>query len=412
MAATATVGSLIGTALIGAAGSAGASIYATNRSNAANMQMANMSNAYNSQMLDKQIRYNKEAYKQQVSDQWDFYNDEKQNSWNMYNDQKDNAWRMYEDTKQNQWDMFNATNEYNDPSNARARLEAAGFNPYLFMDGGSAGVATSVAGSSGEVPSGSSPSSSVPGMQGISPSQAVTPVQDYSGIAHGIESAFSYLAGLPDRMVGLEQANNLRIESKYKAGKMLAEIYSMRENAKTNRERLALDKVIASFSNDLKASQASLNREQVEEVRARTRLSAIDALTRSEELKWLPEMKRAELGSMAADIALKKSQKQLTDKQARHEIEKLAETVARTSLTNQQYWTESANTVNAQLENTRRQTENQFNSDTYKNRVRMVEESLYDVIYNMDSAGVMKTLSKSLRSGEQYIKRLYNDYIK
>lgn len=39
--------------------------------------------------------------------------------------------------------MWNLQNEYNTPEMQRARLEAAGLNPYLMMDGGSAGIAES-----------------------------------------------------------------------------------------------------------------------------------------------------------------------------------------------------------------------------------------------------------------------------
>lgn len=39
--------------------------------------------------------------------------------------------------------MWNLQNEYNTPEMQRARLEAAGLNPYLMLDGGSAGVAES-----------------------------------------------------------------------------------------------------------------------------------------------------------------------------------------------------------------------------------------------------------------------------
>lgn len=45
-----------------------------------------------------------------------------------------------------QTDMWNRTNEYNSAVNQRARLEEAGLNPYLMMDGGDAGSATSVSG--------------------------------------------------------------------------------------------------------------------------------------------------------------------------------------------------------------------------------------------------------------------------
>lgn len=61
---------------------------------------------------------------------------------------------------QNQWnlDQWNRENEYNSPEAQRARLEAAGLNPYLMMSGGNAGTAGSVVG--GSTGSGSQASSS------------------------------------------------------------------------------------------------------------------------------------------------------------------------------------------------------------------------------------------------------------
>ena len=41
-------------------------------------------------------------------------------------------------------DMWNKTNEYNSATNQRARLEEAGLNPYMMMNGGNAGEAGSV----------------------------------------------------------------------------------------------------------------------------------------------------------------------------------------------------------------------------------------------------------------------------
>lgn len=55
--------------------------------------------------------------------------------------------------------MFDATNEWNSAKNQRARLEEAGLNPYLMMNGGSAGTASSTSAStlSGASGSGGSP---------------------------------------------------------------------------------------------------------------------------------------------------------------------------------------------------------------------------------------------------------------
>lgn len=52
-------------------------------------------------------------------------------------------YEMFKKQQQYNWDMWNAENEYNTAANQRKRLEEAGLNPYLMMDGGSAGTATS-----------------------------------------------------------------------------------------------------------------------------------------------------------------------------------------------------------------------------------------------------------------------------
>ena len=48
-----------------------------------------------------------------------------------------------EKARQFQLDMWNKTNEYNSASAQRSRIEEAGLNPYLMMNGGSAGTAQS-----------------------------------------------------------------------------------------------------------------------------------------------------------------------------------------------------------------------------------------------------------------------------
>lgn len=78
-----------------------------------------------------------------------------------------------EKARQFQLDMWNKTNEYNSASAQRSRLEEAGLNPYLMMNGGSSGVAQS---------SGSS-----------SPASASAPLsmqrQDFSGLSNTLSSA-------------------------------------------------------------------------------------------------------------------------------------------------------------------------------------------------------------------------------
>lgn len=94
---------------------------------------------------------------------------------NMRINQMNNEFNAAEAEKSRQFQlaMWNRENEYNTASAQRSRLEAAGLNPYLMMNGGSAGTASS-AGSSATA-SASSPLS----MQR----------QDFSGISNSLSSA-------------------------------------------------------------------------------------------------------------------------------------------------------------------------------------------------------------------------------
>lgn len=99
----------------------------------------------------------------------------KTNKANMAINQMNNEFNAAEAEKARQFqlDMWNKTNEYNTASSQRQRLEEAGLNPYLMMNGGSAGAAQS---------SGST-----------SPSSAAPPLamqrQDFSGLSNTLSTA-------------------------------------------------------------------------------------------------------------------------------------------------------------------------------------------------------------------------------
>lgn len=99
----------------------------------------------------------------------------KTNKTNMAINQMNNEFNAAEAEKARQFqlDMWNRTNEYNSASAQRSRLEEAGLNPYLMMNGGSSGTAQS---------SGST-----------SPASASPPLsmqrQDFSGLSNALSSA-------------------------------------------------------------------------------------------------------------------------------------------------------------------------------------------------------------------------------
>lgn len=349
MAIGATAASLAA-AGIGAAGAIGSSI----ASNKGNSNIAQQNNAFNEKMLQKQMDYNTEMYHQQLGDQWDFYNDAKQNSWDML--------------------------EYNSASNQRQRLEAAGLNPYLMMNGGSAGTASVSNGTSATSPS----------AQGVTPPTATPYSADYSGIAQGLGLAMDQVLREPERDVKRAEADNLRIEGKYKAAKMMAEIVQMRTQAKTQEGRLALDKLIYSMNKDLASSQMAVNDQNIANMRAQNKLINVQTLLADKQLSWMDAQMRMDLAQKTADIQLKYAQGALTRKQVDHEIAKIAETEVRTSLGIQEQ------TTNVLKQQGMRQ-ENQFNADTYGTRKKILRETLWNLVFDTDKAGIVRSGARLLQ---------------
>lgn len=77
--------------------------------------------------------------------------------------------------------MWNLQNEYNTPQMQRARLEAAGLNPYLMLDGGSAGIAESA------------PTADTSGTQ-VAPDVGSTIAGGYQAMGNSLSNAASQIA--------------------------------------------------------------------------------------------------------------------------------------------------------------------------------------------------------------------------
>lgn len=345
------------------AGSAAATTAATNK---ANKEIAQMNNTFNEKMLDKQIDYNKEAYQTQVDDQWKFYNDAKQNT----------------------WDMWNATNEYNSASAQRERLEAAGLNPYMMMSGGNAGTA----GAS------SSPSASAGSMQGINPPTATPYSADYSGITAGLGAAIDsyYQSRSIDSQISKtnEESNMLRIEGKYKAAQIIQDLNESLSRTRNNDAKTATENLLRNIRRDLEQNAVDNSAQDLFNKRIQAKLMANQYVESSTRLNFLDQQLKNELSLQLADLAVKQSQNMLTRKQVDHEIEKIAETTAKTSLINQQSFTENAKWRLTEKQGVAQQQENEFNADTYKNRVQTIREELFNLVHDTDKIGFFKSVSR------------------
>lgn len=113
-------------------------------------------------------------------------------------------YKIFQEQQKYNWDVMNAQNEYNSAVQQRQRLENAGMNPYMMMDGGSAGSA----------------SSSI----GVNPPTMQAPqTSGYDDIQSGLNTLSNTLSSAAENVKTLNEANGVQIENQYKANKMVAE---------------------------------------------------------------------------------------------------------------------------------------------------------------------------------------------
>lgn len=267
--------------LIGAGISAGSNLignmfgFASNRNtNKTNLKIAQMNNEFNERMLQKQIDYNTE--------------------------------------------MWNKENEYNTASAQRQRIEAAGLNPYLMMNGGNAGTASSA----GAI---SPPTASEVGKQ-----EAFSP--DFSGIGSAAQTA---VAQMQQREVNLaniqktnEEANGLRIENQYKAAKAVADIENMKSKTNDNNAAAALKNIEYDLQEQTFGSNVKYRQHEAQQMEWNALSTRVNYFLKKKELAAFDERFRYDCAMALADINLKREQGLFTNVQAHHEAEKRLKTIA------------------------------------------------------------------------------------
>lgn len=259
-----------GSAIIGAGASLIGNLFGSSSQSSANktnMKIAQMNNEFNERMMQKQMDYNTE--------------------------------------------MWNKENEYNTAANQRKRLEDAGLNPYLMMNGGSAGVASSAGG--------------VTPAQG-NPAQVNPYNYDFSGVGHAAQTmaqqmmqkdkndAEIRLLDMQSDWYGAQAAANI--------GKIIAETDS--HVAKTYWQKVQ-NKYADGFASSAYRNQLLKNQE------IETNISNMvkQGLMLSKELSIFDERFRVSVANQVADTQLKYAQGRLAFNQAATEVYKKLEVNAK-----------------------------------------------------------------------------------
>lgn len=306
--------SLLASALVGAGASLLGNIFGSKSqsdTNKTNLQIAQMNNEYNERMFNKQLEYNQDMFNQQI--EYDWKKMQEQNTHNAL---------MAEGA-------FNRQAKYNSAVEQRKRLEAAGLNPYLMMSGGNAGTASSVSGSAG---TGGSPSAMGVNAPTASPAvmQAFRP--DFSGVTGVIQTLLDIQAqkGVREAQASSlgEQASGFKIENKYKAEKLLWEIYNSKAdyNLKNSQEALnnmSFARMQAMFSSDVSKAQREADNAQFtgELIRAQTAWQQLQGLLGAKELKYYDQKVLQELAIMSAQQYSLVAAGKASEAQARQAIE-------------------------------------------------------------------------------------------
>ncbi len=216
--------------------------------------------------------------------------------------------------------MWNLQNEYNTPQMQRARLEAAGLNPYLMMNGGSAGIAESA------------PTADTSGTQ-VSPDIGSTISGGYQVLGNSISSAASQIAQMSYQN-DLQQANvnktnaeaqNANLQNQYdslrnefaaanflvnlRLKQKQGDISEYEANYLRDSMQDRLDAV--KFQNTLTGSQSSYYNQMAGLVDIQRKIAQTN-------LDWLPREKQAGLAATLQNVRTMASQMHLNYAQAKN----------------------------------------------------------------------------------------------
>lgn len=218
--------------------------------------------------------------------------------------------------------MWNMQNEYNTPSAQRARLEAAGINPYLMLDGSSTGVAQSA------------PTADTSGTQ-VSPDVGSTVAGGYQSLGSSIASAAAQIAQMSFNN-DLQKANVAKtnaeaqnadlknqydlLRNQFAASQFLADLRIKQYQGKiseydANYLRDSMEDRLDSlkFQNTLSGSQASYYNQLAG-------LTDVQRKIEETNLKWLPREKQVAIMAAIQNARTAVSQMQLNRASARNLI--------------------------------------------------------------------------------------------
>lgn len=248
--------------------------------NETNLKINQMNNEFNERMMHEQMNYNTAMLQKQQD-----YNT------SMYNRQ------MSDNSAQAQ----------------RNRLEQAGFNPYMMMNGGSAGSATAI---------GSSSVSASPASAGSSGN-----VQGYNYNFQGIPDAI--IQGKQAKIMD-EQYKQWVMDNQTRAQKNLAEISNLIADTKNKDIAHKLSSVQYAYADELAQLAIQNQKQTISNMEQQQKNMVREGLLMQKELDIFDERTKLQFADMVANRLFTEAKTRTEKQVVIHEVQKMYETLART----------------------------------------------------------------------------------
>ena len=202
--------------------------------------------------------------------------------------------------------MWNANNEYNSASAQRKRLEDAGLNPNLMMNGGSSGTSQL-----GTTPSASSVSPTGLPYQ-FNPSMIPNrSVADGGFLSHLIDNLFNFELKKSNAEKAGAEADLLKKQNDFYAARAMAELALAKSKVRGLDAKSALDRQMHALNAETWDSDIAKHKWDAMSSEAQTRmLYSMEALNDAQtnkvllECKWMPREARARISVACSQVAL------------------------------------------------------------------------------------------------------------
>lgn len=247
------------------------------------------------------------------------------NEWNAEQAAINREWQTSERDAQNQWtlEQWNRENEYNSPAAQRARLEEAGYNPYMNgLDGNSAGVGVTSSGVSGV----GNPTAQMPNQV------PETFQMDFNSIGNAINSYYSnQLLANQAKGQGIMNAFDMQFGSDFRKSQILSNI-----NGEVESLDPAYWNIRRAMAPEMAVTGINKIRQEYEAVRTHTELTAAQALLtklegKGQEIinKYLPAQQQVQIYSHAASLFAQYAQGRLSLASIKNRLAEYNESIAR-----------------------------------------------------------------------------------